>query len=208
MNNDFDKEFFQRTWGKFGYIEPFSYGVGYQKVYEVAIDPFISTDKTALEIGPGGGTFTQLMIGKFNHLTAIDVIRKPPQFDSYENFTYLELPDQSFNCEGVKSNSIDFCFSYNVFCHLSNDAIKQYLKGVHRVLHKGFDFVFMIANFEHTKKHVVNPEKYSLGDFLPMGHFYQDLRTLDLIMDKSKWEVVNSNLLPTHRDIVIHLKKK
>jgi SAM-dependent methyltransferase len=208
MQDNFDKEFFQRTWGDDGYFERFTYGVGYKNVAEICIYPFISINKNALEIGPGGGTFTDLMNGRFNHLTAIDVIKKPKQFGSYSNFTYIELPDQSFDCYGVGSNSIDYCFSYNLFCHLSNEALTQYLKGVHRVLRRGGDFVFMLANFEHTKIHVVRPEKYSLGDNLPMGHFYQDLRTLDLIMDQDKWEAVNNNLLPEHRDIIVHLKKK
>ncbi len=208
MNQDFDKDFFQRSWGEDGYIEPFSYGVGYQKVAEVCIEPFVSLDKNALEIGCGGGTFTSLMLGKFRHLTAIDVIRKPLKFQLFEHFTYMELPDKSFDCSPVVSNRIDYCFTYNLFCHLSNEALTQYLKGVNRVLKKGGDFVFMLANFEHTKRHVDKPERYSLGDALPVGHFYQDLRTLDLIMDQSKWEVISRNLLPDHRDIIVHLKKK
>ena len=208
MNQEFDKAFFQRSWGKNGYIEYFSYGVGYKKVIELCIDQFASEDKTALEIGSGGGTFTGSLLSKFDHVTAIDVIRRPPQFEVYpeDSFTYLELPDQSFDCKGVASKSIDFCFSYNLFCHLSNDAIRQYLIGVNRVLVKGGDFIFMLSNFRHTSLHTKG--EYNLGDRLPIGHFYQDLRTLDLVMDKDKWEVVSNNLLPEHRDIIVHLKKK
>jgi SAM-dependent methyltransferase len=203
---DFDKTFFQTAWGDTGYIEPFSYGVGYKKVAEVCINPFASLHKVALEIGPGGGTFTELMQNQFYHVFAIDVIRMPPQFELYDFFTYIELPDQDYSCRGVKSSSIDFCFSYNVFCHLSNDALRQYLKAANRVLRKGGNFVFMLSNYQHTKQ--FSEREYYLGDLLPMGHFYQDLRTLDLIMDKSEWEVVDNNLIPDHRDILIHLKKK
>lgn len=201
---DFSKSYFQDVWGE-GYYEHFSYGVGIDKVFEACILPFIG-DKIALEIGPGGGTFTELMIDKFMYLIAIDVIRMPEKFSTYENFRYLELPNQNYSCPGIRSNLIDFCFCYNVFCHLSNDAIWEYIKSVHRVLKPGGDFVFMLSNFKHTQKHVSNPEKYSLGDFLDMGHFYQDLRTLDLVAGK-EWEIIERSMLPDHRDIIVHLKK-
>lgn len=204
---DFDKQFFQRSWGNDGYYEFFSYGVGIKFVIEKCINPFYSLEKNALEIGSGGGVFTEVMHGNFNHLTAIDVIAKPDRFNGFEKFTYFELPDMSFDCKPINSNSIDFCFSYNVFCHLSNDALTQYINSVNRVLKSGCDFIFMLANFQHTKRNVEKPEQYSIGDMLPMGHFYQDLRTLDLIIDKSQWVIVDRNMIPEHRDILIHLKK-
>lgn len=205
--SDLNKEYFQSSWGENGYYETFSYGVGYKNVIEATINPFISQDKTALEIGPGGGTFTQFMVGKFKHLTAIDVIRKPPQFDLYESFKYIELPNKCFRCNGVKDRSIDYCFSYNVFCHLSNVALSEYIRDVNRVMKSGGDFIFMISNFEHTRRLTENADKYTLGSFLPMGHFYQDLRTLDIIVDLKQWDIVNNNLIPEHRDILVHLKK-
>lgn len=205
---DLSKSYFQKAWGPYGYYEYFSYGVGIDKVCEVALTPFLSKEKIALEIGSGGGTFTDKMVDKFKMLTAIDVIQIPERFKDFPNFRYIELQDKSFSCTGVRRKSIDFCFCYNVFCHLSNDAITQYLKSVNDVLKQGGDFIFMLSNFGYTSKITIRPDQYVLGDFLPMGHFYQDSRTLDLVADLDKWEVVNRDLLPDHRDIVIHLKKK
>jgi len=201
--NNFDKDFFQKVWGIEGYVEPFSYGVGIDVVCEVGMIPFFSLEKTALEIGPGGGTFTQRLVNNFKHLTVMDVIRRPKLFEDYQNFTYIELSDRNFDCP-VDSESIDFAFSYNVFCHLSNDALIKYLKGINRALVSGGDFVFMLSDFKWTSRFCEN--EHELGDMLPMGHFYQDLRTLDIIVGDG-WEVVNNNLLPDHRDIVVHLRK-
>lgn len=206
--SELSKSFFQEAWGEHGYYEYFSYGVGIDKVCEVALTPFLSEEKRALEIGSGGGTFTDRMVDKFKRLTAIDVIRIPERFKEFNNFEYIELPNKSFSCDGVRKKSIDFCFCYNVFCHLSNEAIKEYLIAVNGVLKHGGDFVFMLSNFKHTSRVTESPGQYKLGDFLPMGHFYQDLRTLDLVADLKKWYVVSDNLLPDHRDIIIHLKKK
>lgn len=196
----FTKEFFQQAWGEGGYVEPFSWGVGYEKVCETCIFPF-SGD--ALEIGCGGGTFTLKMLGNFKSLTCVDVIRKPPQFEGLD-LTFIELPDQSNDLKPIKYASIDFCFSYNVFCHLDNDFLKGYVKAVHRVLRSGGDFVFMLANYESSKEHLT--KEYNLGDLLDFGHYYQDDRTIDII--KGDFEVVNRNMLPEHRDILVHLKKK
>lgn len=199
---DFSKTYFQTVW-KEGYYEHFSYGVGIDKVFDVCVAPFLKG--TVLEIGSGGGVFTEMIQGKVN-LIAIDVIKMPDKFMEFENFRYYELPDKSYGCEPIKNKSIDFCFSYNVFCHLSNDAISQYLKSVRRVLKSGGSFVFMLSRFSHAKQHTSNPDKYSLGDLLPMGHFYQDERTIDLVIGEG-WEIVSRDMIPEHRDMIIHLTK-
>lgn len=206
METDYNKTFFQNAWGELGYYETFSYGVGIDKVCVVALYPFCSLKKRALEIGSGGGTFTERMISKFEHLTAIDVISMPAKFNAYQDFTYIELPSRNYNCEGMREDEIDFTFSYNVFCHLSNDAIKKYISSVYKVLKKGGDFVFMISDVNN----IIEPNKwqYKLGEQLPMGHYYQNHLTIDLVTDFNEWEVVNRNLIPEHRDIIIHLKKK
>lgn len=201
-----NKEFFQRTWGPDGYYEKFSYGVGIDKVCEVALNPFFDKEKVAIEIGSGGGVFTERMVGNFKFLAAIDVIEKPKSFNLFRCFGYTELPDNTYNCKDFVSGVVDLCFSYNLFCHLSNEQIGEYVADVHRVLRPGADFVFMLANYEHTKKHL--DREYELGELTPVGHYVQDERTLDLIIDKEKWEVVSRNMIPEHRDIIVHLKKR
>jgi SAM-dependent methyltransferase len=199
-----NKEFYQQVWGDEGYYEYFSYGVGIDYVCKICLTPFFGKNKTAVELGSGGGVFTEKMVGKFKSLIAIDVIRRPKQF-RFIQFVYIELPDKTYRCEGVKDNSIDFCFSYNLFCHLSNEQLIEYVKDVNRVLKSGGDFVFMLSNYEYTRTKVTG--EYKLGELLPMGHYYQDERTLDLIMGEG-WDVVNPNMIPEHRDIIVHLKKK
>ena len=200
---DFDKEFFQRSWGKDGYYEEFSYGVGIRRVVDECVIPFLSQDKTALEIGCGGGTFTQFLQGNFKILYGLDVIAKPERFNSYKPFKFIELPDRTYKCVGINDKSIDFAFAYNVFCHLSNEALTSYLADVNRVLKSGGDFVFMLSNYANVK---TKEKSDKFGHLLPMGHFYQDDRTLDVIIG-SGWEIVSRNIIPEHRDTIIHLKK-
>src|SRR5688500_4143099 len=115
-NEDFTKEFFQQAWGKNGYYENFNYGVGIDRVCEISLIPFFDGSKDALEIGCGGGVFTERMVNKFYSLTGIDVIEMPERFKEFNGFSFIELPEQSYDCSIIKDSSIDFCFCYNVFC--------------------------------------------------------------------------------------------
>lgn len=202
-DQDFDKEFFQRSWGKEGYYEEFTYGVGIKRVLKECIYPFLDPNKTALEIGCGGGTFTQFLAGKFRQVYGLDVIKMPEKFAQFPSFKFIELPDQTYACLGIKDKVIDFTFSYNVFCHLSNEALRLYLADVNRVLKTGGDFVFMLSNYRHVQ---TKQESDKFGDLLPMGHFYQDDRTLGFIMGEG-WDVISISMIPEHRDTIIHLRK-
>src|SRR5688572_5875873 len=144
INKDFSKQFFTQSWGPDGYYENFSYGVGIDKVCEVALYPFINTITRVLEIGSGGGVFTKRIIPRVDDLICIDVIPKPQALNGVQ---YIELGNQDYYCTGVNDDSIEFAFSYNCFCHLSNEAIREYLKSVNRVLRKGKSFVFMLSRY-------------------------------------------------------------
>lgn len=199
MTPDFTKQFFTDSWPG-GYYENFSYGVGIDKVCEKCVYPF-AEGKEVLEIGSGGGVFSVRLFVLAKKLTCIDVVPKPDLFDSIPGINYIELPDKDYNCTGVDDNSKDFAFSYNVFCHLSNEAIRQYLKSVHRVLKTGGDFVFMLSSYGRGL-----PDD-QLGTLLPMCHFVQDERTLLLVIGEG-WQIISENMIPEHRDIIVHLKKR
>jgi SAM-dependent methyltransferase len=204
---DFTKAEFQSFWPK-GYYENFGWGVGLETVVNKTLVPFFDSNKTALEIGCGGGVFTERIVGKFHHVYAIDVIKKPESLDGLD-ITFIEIPDRDFTCYGIEDNSIDFCFSYGVFCHLSNSALIEYFDNVYRILKPGGDFVFMISFFEKLKKQHPNFEdysKYELGNRMEIGHFVQDERTVNLIVDK-RWKMVNENMIPDHRDLIVHIRK-
>lgn len=203
---DFDKQYFQEVWGEEGYYENFSYGVGIDAVCERCLYPFVKWNTGVLEIGIGGGVFAERLILKSWRYTAIDVIKMPVKFESLQRdtFTYIELPDKNYDCYNVPDNSIDFAFCYNVFCHLSNEALTRYIQSVNRVLKKGSYFVFMLSNIDAVDVH---KSRYKLGDLLPMGHFYQDSRTVHIVTDWTKWKLVNPNMIPEHRDIIVQLQK-
>lgn len=196
MSKDFTKEFFTRTWGPDGYYENFSYGVGIDKVCEVCVYPFLYPGHDILEIGSGGGVFTKRIFMAYVNLTCIDVIPRP---ESLYCTRYVELKNQDYYCTGLKDGSQDFVFTYNLFCHLSNEALTEYIRSVRRVIRKGGDFVFMLSSYGS----MVSNEKF--GTLLDIGHFAQDDRTIYIIVGEG-WQIVSRNMIPEHRDIIVHLK--
>ncbi len=145
------------------------------------------------------------------HLTAIDVIKMPPNFMRFANFNYMELADKDYSCTDMSPDNFDLAFSYNVFCHLSNDALREYINvGAYKVVKPGADFIFMLANFKYTSQKFEGSAEYKREDnrLTPIGHYHQDEKTVHDIVDTNLWEIVNDDLVPHHRDIVIHLRKK
>lgn len=111
--------------------------------------PFLGTTDVLLEIGPGGGRFTELLLPKCRRLIAVDT-----------SSTMLELLRERFGADapieyrlgdglglgGVADSSVDAAFSYGVFVHLQHWDTYNYLRELHRVLKPGGKAVIQHAN--------------------------------------------------------------
>ena len=64
-----------------------------------------------------------------------------------ENVRYIELPDRDYNCTGVEDESIDFAFSFGVFCHLPNSANETYVNSIYKKLKVGGVALLAFADF-------------------------------------------------------------
>ena len=97
--------------------------------------PYVHPDRTAIEIGPGGGRWTRYLLG-FGRLYAVD----------YHQALLDELA-RSFrapclrlvkNCgtdfPGIDDGTVDYAFSFGCFVHLDLPVIEGYLRELHRVL--------------------------------------------------------------------------
>jgi len=122
------------------------------------VDKFARPEMQALEIGIGAGWWTRRLLEKFSHVTGLDLHDSPP-FE-HPKFTYLPVPDRDFTCGPVPDNSIDFVFSFGVFCHLTCEAQTAYLKALHRVLKPSGAGVVLFANGERHPEFLFN-ENYA-----------------------------------------------
>jgi SAM-dependent methyltransferase len=198
-NNDFSK-----FWGD-GYQETFcGYKHTRDEIFNAILKPFIDSNKTCLEIGCGGGFWTNKhLIGNFKNVVAIDVIPKSKNI----NCEYFQLGNQDYKCTPIKDNSVDFVFSFGVFCHLSNAAVNEYVRNVLRVLKPGGEAVLMFANWDKHPGFVNVPDKDNYRESPhPNGWYYFDFLTINTILGTNGIDEY-TDLMPTLRDTVIHFKK-
>ena len=104
------------------------------------IEPYLGTCDVMLEIGPGAGRFTSVLLPRCERLIAVDTSR-----------TMLEMLRRRFagderldarlgdgrGLSDIADESVDAAFSYGVFVHLQHWDIYQYLIELRRVLKPG-----------------------------------------------------------------------
>lgn len=167
MGSTEDKGFFeqfQETW-EGGYYEgdpmdPMggsSYGLyGYigtlHAVYLACIRPYVGKDTVALEIGPGRGAWSKTILARnCKRLYAVDAA--PAEHTRFwdhvghnERATYVVTKD--FELSDIPDNSIDFFFSFGVFCHLPQEMCESYVRTLARKMKPGANGFVIYADFD------------------------------------------------------------
>jgi ubiquinone/menaquinone biosynthesis C-methylase UbiE len=102
--------------------------------------PFLGTGRVMLEIGAGGGRFTEVLLPKCERLIAVDtsaamlkLLRQ--RFAGTDRIEYMHADGKGLS--GVGDGSVDAVFSYGVFVHIQHWDIFNYLVETKRVLRPG-----------------------------------------------------------------------
>jgi SAM-dependent methyltransferase len=110
------------------------------KVVKRYLRPYVTPESVVLEIGPGGGRFTQFLVDA-RELVLVDLNK---QFFRYlrERFRKHEgklrfYQTSGFELKDVDDGSVDFVFSFGTFVHIDPEGIDEYLGEIRRVLRPG-----------------------------------------------------------------------
>ncbi len=103
------------------------------------IEPHFPNGSAIVEIGPGGGRWSDVLRKRAEQLTLVDVAEKPlelcrERFKDCTNIQYLQSDGRSLP---VADNSVDRIWSYECFVHINPLDIKGYFHEFRRVLKPG-----------------------------------------------------------------------
>lgn len=198
---DYTKEEFLQFWGVKGYLENWE---GYDKDWSEKIKELILKElgelkhKVSLEIGCGAGYWTNFIHEHSLKTFAIDLIPKPSTI--HNEITYIENNNQQYNCNYIESNSIDFIFSYGVFCHLSLKANDKYLQDIIRVMKPNSKALLMYADETAYRKFCNDP---TIKTELVYGQFNDYSKTMEMM---KKYPITAERVLD-YRDSLILIHK-
>ena len=134
-----------------------TYGVyGYNSIlytaYSACIRPYITSSTVVLEIGPGRGAWSKTFLHRdCRKLYAVDVA--DPAHTHFRDYVGIDsraeylVVDDLLLAE-VPDYSIDFFFSFGVFCHLKPEMCEEYLLAILRKIKHGSRGFLMIADFD------------------------------------------------------------
>ena len=105
------------------------------------LDPYIAENHTIVEVGPGGGRFTQyltkakkLYLVDYNP-NMFDIIRAAFPPEDVMKMTFIQSPGAAF--PGISDECADRVFTFDCFVHLELNLIDSYVGEMRRVLKVG-----------------------------------------------------------------------
>jgi len=163
------------------------------------LDPYFPKGIVAIEIGPGGGRWTEILQPRAEKLYLVDVAPKPlklcsERFKGCSNIEYL-LND---GCTiAVPDSSVDRIWSYECFVHINPIDIKKYFHEFRRVLKPGG-----LALIHHAGSHIRGmPYRPGMRSDMTDEMAYDFAQECGLIVERQTDEHVNP------RDVLTILKQ-
>lgn len=105
------------------------------------LDPFLGPGQVVVEIGGGGGRWTQYLLRAAARLIVVEL--NPEAFDHLRRRFPDDLERMEFHrtdgyeMPGVGAGEADLVFTFDVFVHIDPDGIARYLAEIERVLRPG-----------------------------------------------------------------------
>lgn len=183
--------------------------------YVACIRPFLKGGMSVLEIGPGRGAWSKAMLAHDPwHLHALDALSAEHNaFFEYvgarDNVSYTQVTD--FSCSAVEDNSIDFFFSFGVFCHISREGTEEYFQNVFKKMRSNTHGFVLISDYDKFARALGQPAGVDLDheDTTPNPGRWYHIGTdwFCGMMKKIGFEIVDPDTGVNIRDPVVHFRR-
>jgi len=206
-----------------------------KRLINTCIEPYVNEESTVLDIGTDGGFWLYTM-NKANKMIGMD-IRPASQtsfwdhMERWQNNDSINIQDKlsyvlnkDFKCNELENDSIDFVFSYDVFCHISYMGTEEYLKNLYPKLKSGCNLFIMIADSNKFKNKELRNRHVNLwghdswesfiGDYngspAPGRWYFYGIDRFVNLIKKYGYELIHEDIaVSIDRDNpIIHFRKK
>tara|TARA_B100000902_G_C27292757_1_gene908143 strand:+ start:264 stop:947 length:684 start_codon:yes stop_codon:yes gene_type:complete len=135
------EDFYGLEWGDPENVEPLKY------VKDHFLLPYINSDSTIIEIGPGGGRWTRYMLHA-KQIFAIDFYQ-PVLDELAKNYNLPNIniiKNNGMDFPNIDNESIDLIFSFGTFVHLDTEIINEYLKNIKPLLKQNSNVIIQYSD--------------------------------------------------------------
>ena len=158
------------------------------------LNPMVNEGTDILEIGPGGGRWTEYLLEKAKNITLVDLTPEcidlcKERFKDYKNIKYFV--NDGVSLEFVPDNSMDHIWSFDVFVHVQAKDIEGYFKQFPRILKKGG------TGLIHHSKHGRTTRGWRSDMTAKKMKEFCDIYGLKLIDQFETWDDGNYRIWPT-----------
>lgn len=134
-------------------------------IFLLCIKPWVKDDTRVLEIGCGRGAWSRLMLNA-RELHCVDVLSAEHNgfwgyVGKHENVHYYEV--SGFSLDMLPPGSIDYCFSYDVLCHVSFEGITRYAEACAEKMAQGAHGFWMVADYDKYNGFIDNIDKLNVA---------------------------------------------
>lgn len=156
-----------------------------KKIEEYLAEKLEGKNFVVLEIGCGGGQWSKFLHKYVAKLYCVDVLSA--EYNNFWNYvghekndkiTYYQVND--FTLSDIPENSVDFVFSYDVFCHISEIGVFEYLKNLYPKVKNGSELMIMYAD----------PQKYLTNEPEHLQHYINTLPKNGNYENKTQEELI------------------
>jgi len=117
---------------------------------------YIKKGSTILEIGPGAGRWTEVLLTISDRMLIVDISERAlelckEKFKAYSNIEYYLINDPKLDF--IRDNSIDYIWSYDVFVHINPTDIEKYIAEFQQILKpNGCGIIHHAGTYKHEEQ--------------------------------------------------------
>jgi len=130
------------------------------------LEQYLEKDYEVVEVGSGMGRISRYIAPKVKKLICIDnsslMLYRLKKEISFKNVSYVKPKGSTTPLKQIKSNTINFVYSFLTFQHMDIEEVYIYLEETHRILIPTGKIAIQFVDFNHpnTKNSFINQSKF------------------------------------------------